>query len=96
MSVGEALENIKKNQEKKSENDKKTKIVYIALDQYSNSKKKNSNPGVNSISTKIRSKSTVKSTSVLNKPYKIKINSLPRLEKQNLITKMPKNRNWIV
>lgn len=89
LSVGKALENIKRNQEKKRENCKKIKIAYVALDQFTNSKRKNCNSNVNSISTKMRSKSTVKSTSNLNKPSKIKIKSLPRLEEQNLKPIMP-------
>merc|ERR1711972_288886 len=54
-----------------------------------NSKRKNFNSDVNSISTKMRSKSSVKSTSNLNKPSKIKIKSLSSLEKQNLKPIMP-------
>merc|ERR1712039_964339 len=65
------------------EENKKIKIVYVSLDQLTNSKsndkKKNNNLRGNSLSTNIRSKSTVKSTtSLLNKSYKIKINSLPK------------------
>jgi len=92
LSIGHALSNINKSQELKKirEENKKMKIVYVSLDQMSNAKsngkKKIDNSRGNSLSTNIRSKSTVKSTtSLLNKSYKIKINSLPKIPQ-----KMPK------